>query len=341
MNVLDELKQFASVHSQLQELPEGLWQQIMDRITSDDDGPGAWVYEWSTVASEFETEGELLTASHCYTMARFPFVDGPARAEALRRSIRTFDTWRLRGTSLESIDVRPDGTDGSLRCLAGGLSTRDKRPLLLFMGGIVSLKQQWASVLHLAEAVGMAVVLCEMPGVGENTVPYDRNSWQMLPPILDALTDGADVEHTIAMANSFGGHLALRCAAVDERIRGIVSNSPPISDFFTDIEWLRGIPRVTTDTLAHLTGTDPAGLLELLPDWALTGTELKRLEIPVAYLASLRDEIIPRTEVDHMRNNVRDLDTKVFDDVHASPSHLVEAREWMFASLLRIRNTLA
>lgn len=342
MNDIDELKQFASVHSQLQGLPDGLWEQVLDRITTDETSdPGSWVYEWSTTAADFEAAGEPLTASHCYTMARFPFVDRPARAEALRRSVEAFDGWRRQNAGIQRFQLEPDGLDGRFRLWASGLSTHDRRPLLLFMGGIVSLKEQWASLLHLGEAVTMAVAICEMPGVGENTVRYREDSWRMLPAILDALAREADVAHTIAMANSFSGHLALRCATDDARIRGIISNAAPISDFFTDSDWLRQVPGVTMQTLAHLTQTSTATLPDVLRDWALTDAELDKVDIPVAYSGSMRDEIIPPTEIDHLRRCVRNLDIKVFDDVHASPSHLTEAREWMFGSLMRMRSGLA
>lgn len=339
MNDITELKQFASVHSKLQELPDGLWDKTLDRITGDDSGPGSWVHEWSVVAQGFVDSGEFLVASNCYTLARFPFVDGQPRAEAARRSAGAFTGWRAQHPEIERVEVTPPaGLDGQLGCWAAGLSGDAQRPLLLFMGGIVSLKEQWAQLLLLAEPLEVAMVVCEMPGVGENSLPYRKDSWRMLPAILDALAPHADVARTFAVANSFSGHLALRCATEDRRIRGIISNAAPISEFFTDADWLRGIPAVTTDTLAHLTGVDRDSLVEVLKEWALTADELSSLEIPVAYMASLQDEIIPFAEVGYMRKHVRNLDTKVWDDVHASPSHLLETRQWMLGSLARMRS---
>src|SRR6185369_11819876 len=115
---------------------------------------------------------------------------------------------------------------------------------------------------------------------GENTLTYGPDSSRMLSALLDAVADRADVTHTYPIAMSFSGHLALRCAMTDARIRGIVTVGAPTSRFFTDAGWQRGLPRVTTDTLAHLAHTDPQDIPGGLARWALTGDDLAALDIP-------------------------------------------------------------
>jgi pimeloyl-ACP methyl ester carboxylesterase len=338
MNDVNELKQFAAVHSQLQGVDDGLWRGVLDRIRDDAPGtPGSWVAEWSAAAWELEARGELLAAAQCYILARFPYVDGRHRREALHRALRVFDEWRAGVPGIERIEVKLDGPDGSLRCWASGLSVTAPRPLLMFTGGIVSLKEQWAPLLLLGEQLGMAVVVGEMPGVGENDLPYRRDSWRMFTAIIDAVADRVVADQTYAIANSFSGHLALRCATQDRRIRGVISNAAPVSDFFTDPAWQHRLPRITVATLAHLTGHPAAELGECLRDWALTGPELSSLEIPVAYCVSRRDEITPPSEVQHLRAHVRRLSIMEFDDVHGSPGHLDEIRQWIIGSLLNMR----
>ncbi|MDR7303666.1 alpha/beta hydrolase [Haloactinomyces albus] len=338
MNHIGELKKFASVHSKLLNIPDDLWEEVLDRISHDRDGaPRSWVYEWSSVGDAYRADGDNLAACNCYTMARFPFVDGAARQEALRRAVESFDEWRSNRSEIGRLDLELAEPKGRVRCLTNGLSATRPRPLLLFMGGIVSLKEQWAPLLELADQLGLAMVITEMPGVGENTVRYERDSWRMLPRILDALASHADVARTFAIANSFSGHLALRCAIEEPRIRGVISNAAPISDFFTDVDWRTQLPRVTIDTLAHLLGTSPENLSSELDGWALTPEELAALRIPVAYMASTQDEITPPSEIHHLRDHVHNLRTRVLDDVHASPGHLQETREWLFDSLTRMR----
>lgn len=334
MNDVEELKRFVVVHAKAQSIPKGRYTEVLSRIDNDGDGPRSWVAEWTRVADGLREEGKLLEACRYYNLARFPFVDGPARQTALDSCVSAFDKWRS-GTSLRRLDVELKG--GMVRCWANGLSPSAKRPLLIMTGGIVSIKEQWAPMLVRLERLGMAGIVSEMPGVGENTLPYDIDSPSMLSGILDAVAGRADVTRTYVAAMSFSGHLALQCAADDARIRGIVTAGVPVSTFFTDEKWQARVPRVTVDTLAHLLGTKPSGVPERIRGWTLTDELLGSLGIPVHCMVSRRDEIIPAGDVEHLRRTVRDLHLIENDDVHGSPDHAAEARLWVVLSLLRMQ----
>jgi pimeloyl-ACP methyl ester carboxylesterase len=229
---------------------------------------------------------------------------------------------------------------GRVRCWTSGLPAAGapgrRKPLLLVTGGIVSIKEQWAPILVQATRLGVAGVVAEMPGVGENTLPYDEDSPAMLSAILDAVGDRADTSRTYLVALSFSGHMALRAAAKDPRIRGVVTAGVPVSAFFTDTAWQARVPRVTVDTLAHLLETTAAGVGERVAGWGLADTELAALDVPVACLWSRRDEIIPAADAQALARSVRRLDLVDNDDVHGSPSHLLETRVWVLLSLLRM-----
>ncbi|WP_433124926.1 alpha/beta hydrolase [Micromonospora sp. CA-240977] len=334
MNDIGELKQFVVVHARAQRIPS--YASVLSAIEHDDgDRSGSWVDGWIRAAERFERSGDLLSACRAYNLARFPFVDGPARAEALRRCVDTFDRWRKDHPSIAPLAVAHDG--GTVRCWTAGLSRTDRKPLLLVMAGIVTVKEQWGPVLRQAARLGMAGLVAELPGVGENTAPYDEKSWRMIPALLDAVADGADVSRTYAVTPSFAGHLALRAAVDDHRIRGVVAAGAPINAFFTDREWFGALPRVTVDTLAHLTGSPVAGLADRLRPWALTVDQLDALDIPVAAAVSTRDEIIPPADRDILRRHVRQLSVLTNDDVHGAPDHVAETQLWTVASVLRMR----
>ncbi|MFJ4683030.1 alpha/beta fold hydrolase [Streptomyces sp. NPDC088789] len=340
MNDVSELKEFTLVHARALQLPPTLYEGVLERVTNDEDGaPGSWAVEWSATAAALAASGELLPAFLCSAMARFPFVDGPARHAAYEQARSVFDRWRAPHPDIERVRVKLPG--GELACWAGGLSAAEPKPLLLVTGGIVSVKEQWAPVVLQAAQLGMAVVVTELPGVGENTLVYDRESWRMLPAVLDAVADRADVSRTYALANSFGGHLALRWAGQDPRLCGIVTSGAPVGVFFTDGDWQRRLPRVTRDTLARLTGVGPGdgtALGAVLADWALTPQELSALDIPVCYSASSRDEIVPPGDTALLRRHVRRLSFNEFDDVHGAPAHVQETVRWTFGSLLAMRD---
>ncbi len=335
MNNLDELKQHVVVHARTQGIPPAVYEDILGRITDDGEGgPGSWVAEWSRVGDQHTADARPFDAFRYYNMARFPNTVGDTRRAAARNAVSAFDAWRREIPGITRIDV--DLPEGRVRCWAGGLSETEPKPLLLLMGGIVSIKEQYAPALAQAAQLDIAGIVAELPGVGENTLRYQADSWRMLPALLDAVADRADVSRTYAVALSFSGHLALRAALHDPRIRGVVTTGAPISDFFTDADWQARVPAITLDTLAHLTATERAGLAEVLRDWALTDQELAALDIPVAYAASSRDEIIPPGDPARLRRLVRRLELIEKDDVHGSPEHVEEIQLWTLLSALRM-----
>jgi dienelactone hydrolase len=330
-NSVSELKQYILAHASSQNLAVN---DLLAAIHTDDGGPGSWTREWVRAGEALERDGDLLPAVQHYNLARFPYVDGDARQDALDRCVATFDRWRQSVPGIERLDLDLPG--GRVGAWAIGLSTSERRPVLVMTGGIVSLKEQWAPVLPQLAQYGFAGIVTEMPGVGENGLRYDADSPAILSALLDAIADRADVTRTYALALSFSGHSALQAAPAEPRLRGIVGAGAPVAHFFTDKEWQSTVPRITVDTLAHLTRTTPDTVFDEIRDWALTPAALAKVDIPVAYVASGRDEIIPAADPALLRAHVRDLQLIEHDDVHGSPSHFGHTRLWTLAQVLRI-----
>ncbi|MFI9274307.1 alpha/beta fold hydrolase [Kitasatospora sp. NPDC052896] len=333
MNDVRELKQYVGAHARGQRI--GNYTEILDRITHDEEGRGSWVGEWSAEAERLSRAGRHLEACRHYIMARFPYVDGPARLAAQDRGLAAFERWRAEGQDVHRLEVELKG--GRVACWQSGLSGTDRRPLLLLMGGNVSVKEQWAPTLAVFRRLGMAAIVTELPGCGENPLPYDADSPAMLSGLLDAVADRARVSETYALAMSFSGHLALRCALDDHRIRGVLTVGAPISGIFADPECQARIPRITVDALVHMTGGSRHRLFEELRGWALTADELASLEIPVGYVASRRDEIIPAGDPELLRAHLRRLRLLVHDDVHGAPDHVTETQLWTAWRLSQMR----
>ncbi|MCK9900255.1 hydrolase superfamily dihydrolipoamide acyltransferase-like protein [Parafrankia colletiae] len=359
MNDVAELTVHVAAHAAALDIDAAGYRDLTARIHHDGAGPGSWVHEWSGLAAAREARGDLLGAAACYSFARFPFVDSPARQGALDNCVRATDRWRLE-VAPEVADIERlelDVLGGRVVAWTTGLVGRGVhaggppagalptaavpaggRPLLIVTGGIVSVKEQWAPLLLLAARLGLAAVVTEMPGVGENTLRYTADSWRMFPAILDALGGGADVTRTFALALSFSGQMALRWAAEDTRVRGIITTGAPVRALFTDRAWQRALPPATVATLAHLTGADPGELPDLLPGWALSDDQLTAVGVPVRYVASTRDEIIPPADVALLRRTLRDLAVLEHDDVHGAPGHAVQTRGWMSRALVDLRD---
>ncbi|WP_031075114.1 alpha/beta hydrolase [Streptomyces sp. NRRL WC-3742] len=334
-NDLAELKRFVVAQATSQGITPAEYGAVLDGVVDDGDGgPGSWVRRWSEAGERLEREGRLLEAGRYYTMARFPYPSGSARREAEARAREVFARWAANLPGLERIEV-PTAA-GPVAAWAGGLSADNPKPLLLMSGGIISLKEQWAPVLLQLAEFGLAGVVTEMPGVGENPLPYDLTAPALLPAVLDAVADRADTARTFALALSFSGNLALHAALTDPRIRGVVGAGLPVHDFFTDRAWHATVPRVTVDTLAHLARTDAGSVFDALAPLALEPDRLGAVDIPVALVASARDEIIPPSDTDRLRRSLRSLRLRVHDDVHGSPRYFPQTRLWTLLTVLRM-----
>jgi esterase FrsA len=335
MHDIDELKQFGAAHARAQQITPTRYREICARITSDDEAsPGSWTGEWGRAAETLRKQGRHLEACGYYNLARFPYVDGPARMRALRDCVAECARWSAARKDIERLEVDADG--GRVSCWATGLSRTEPKPLLLIMGGIVSIKEQWAPLLTQLGKLGLAGVVTEMPGVGENTTPYTAESWQLISAIMDAVSDRADVSSTYAMALSFSGHMALRCSVRDRRIKGIVTVAAPVSDFFAEAGTQNKLPGITVSTLAHLTRLEPSAVSDHMRDWGLTADELSAVGIPVYYVASRRDEIIPEGDLRFLRDHVSRLHVLEYDEEHAAPRYAAETRAWVMLSILRM-----
>lgn len=334
MNDVAELKDFARAHARAQQVAARQYASVLNRVTHDGSGPGSWTHEWSELAEASHRDGRLLQAARLFTMARFPYPDTDARHRAWERCVAAFAGWRDRErVALDPLDLRLSG--GRVRCWSTGLDRAGDRPVVIVMGGIVSVKEQWAPVLLRLRRLGIAGVVADMPGVGDNEVCYDDDAWRMISELADELGNRTGTGSVHALAMSFSGHLALRAAAENPRLRAVITVGAPVSAVFADPLWQDTLPRITIDTLAHLTRADPGSVGERIRPWALSPALLGALDIPVAYIASRRDEIIPRSDIELLRRYVRRLRLLENDDVHGSPAHLGTTGPWLTLALLR------
>jgi esterase FrsA len=340
MSDLPELKNFALLHARALGLDPAEAARVRDRITHDggSDSPGSWVAEWSSEAAGRELVGDLPGAVSRYLLAAFPYARDLSRARARGLALAAFNRWQRLVPGIERLVVPVAG--GVVTGWATGLDAAVPRPLLIATGGIISPKEQWAPFLQLAQSLGMAALVTEMPGVGENSLPYDSGSHAMYGSLLDALAGRADTDRTLLVALSFSGHLALRQATVDPRIRGVVTVGAPVSAFFNDPEWWPQLPQLTRDTLAHLTGQPLETLFDHVSGWALTPAELSGLDIPVGYVQSLRDEVVPTSDAELLLRHLHRCEVLAFDDVHGSPAHIDHVRKWI-ADQVRTMNGAA
>jgi pimeloyl-ACP methyl ester carboxylesterase len=336
MSYLAELADLVLLHARAQGVGRARCRDVLGRIERvEGDAPGSWCREWTVVADRMAGSGRHLAACRLYNLARFPYPAGQAQLDAGRRAVSCFDRWRTARGDLHRLEPMLRGQ--RVPVWVGGLDPARPRPLLLVMGGIVSVKEQWAQAVARAAGLGMAVVLTELPGVGENPLPYDGDSWRMLPGLIDAIDAIAPVQEVYAIGMSFGGHLVLRAAPHDSRLRGLATVGAPVRAFFRDTTWWSGVPETTKRTLAHITGVPVPDVHGHLRDLALRPDELAAVQMPVRYVVSSRDEIVPAEEPRVLMRHVEHFASVEFDDVHGSPKHVSDTVLWILRSLLQMR----
>jgi esterase FrsA len=331
MTYLDELKEFSRLHIRSQRDARALEQTLAAIDDAEYDGAGGWTYEWSAQASHYTREGRDLEAIQCLNFARFPFVDSPARAVAHRACVDRFSTWASAcDAGVKRIEIAALGQ----RVPVYVRIEDPGRPVLVAIGGIVSIKEQWHRLLFGAARLGFSAVLAECPGVGENPLIYRPGCHRFLGAILDELSRETGTCSAYVVGLSFGGSLAIRQALDDSRIHGITTVGPPVSGFYTDAAWWNTIPAVTKRTLCHVCRVGEHELPALLPQFAFSAADLQSLTIPVHCVCSTRDEIVPPSERRFIEDNVRRLDLVVFDDVHGAVHHLSELQKYIPWSVL-------
>ena len=333
MPMLDEAKDFVGLHARYMGFRERHVGAVLRRITTlDGHDPGSWLREWSREADVWARSGRLVASANLYNLARFPCADSPEKQRAAESAAASFLRW-LEATGAGKRRVaNVAGQDVPYLFRPG---RRNDAPLVILMGGPVSLKEQWGGFLRVGSRLGCAVAIADFPGVGENRVPYARSAAAVFGAIADSPGDLCDARRTLVVAPSFGGHLAMMHALVDHRISGVVTVGAPLAQFFLDPRARGSMPVITRVALSHSAGVDDHALDEHLVRLALTASELRALCVPVLYVASLRDEIIPNREWREAAMHAPRFHVHVFDDIHGSPRHLLQTRLLTLRALSR------
>ncbi|MGV9454904.1 alpha/beta fold hydrolase [Streptomyces sp. NPDC003635] len=331
-----ELRRFALPHAHAQGIPADVIHQVTDNLADAAD-EGAWTHAWSSLAVAAEARGRDLDAVRYWAMARFPYPDGPDRLAAQQACVAAFDRWRRGVRGVSRLDLPCE--EAGFACWATGLSLRERLPLILVVGGIAGVKEQWAPLLAESDRLGAAVVVTELPGVGENALTYGTDSVRMLTYLVDLLGRAADTSRTCVVGLGFGGHLALRHVLDDDRVRGLAVVGAPVRDFFARAAERTPLPRLVHLTLSHVMRTPADRLPAALADWGLDEERLQGLRVPVACVAGRDDEIVPWSDARLLQNTVPRLRLVENDTLGGRPEQAAETRLWLLAQALRMAGT--
>jgi esterase FrsA len=212
--------------------------------------PEAWAATWGGVADRFAAEADgapdpaarreaLLQAYRFSFLGRYPVPNHPAKERQYARARELF----LAATSLDEPPVRSvtvpfEGREVRFYLLRP--ADVERPPVVLVWGGIDTWKEEmYERTGTLFRSKGFAVLLLDMPGVGESPVLAGRDAERQWTQVLDwlAAQDDVDASRCAAVGASFGGYWAMKLAYTHrERLRCCVNWGGGVHVTFTP-EW--------------------------------------------------------------------------------------------------------
>jgi esterase FrsA len=307
-------------------------------------GRGHWVFEFEALgdaaasngvvleeAGEPEAaRGAFLEAATYYQIGKFPYTHGPDYdhfVAAYEKSMAAYErAGRYFETPLEIVESYfKGGTIRGYLHLPGG-ADEAPYPLVIASGGIDVFKTENYPFAKAMNERGIAVLLLDLPGVGEsNFVPADPNHDQVYSDMLSLLEGDSRIDgsRVAVFATSWGGNAAARIAFTDERFVAAVSACGPVHETFNLPIWavrflpsslmraiLAGsIPEVRLDTVADRVGL-PLPLAESdylefaarvnrfsLVDQGLI-SETNKAKVPLLVINTTDDPIAPPSDME-------------------------------------------
>jgi pimeloyl-ACP methyl ester carboxylesterase len=310
-------------------------QPLLDAVaglkgTEDED----WVPAWSAVAERYEEEAEaalaagdrqrarraFLQAKTYYSLARFPspYQSGsafcPARMGPLKERAyqKYLDCFRRASELLDhppqTVRVVRDGCEavGHLRIPPGTAPSR-RVPAVLVMCGGDMYKEDREKYAEGALAEGMAALVVDAPGTGQTTFPHAPESVVAWQAALDALAARPEIDGARlgAFGVSRGGLWVMRLAALDPRVRALISIAPAGVGYWGTPEeraaWRKTLddrakywfgPRAARPATPHVT-TEEQQRTEFLR-WSLKDNGLlDRIQVPMLLINGRQDHLSP------------------------------------------------
>jgi dienelactone hydrolase len=308
-----------------------------------------WCLEWSVRAAEHVARGDeavaagrLLSAGDAYIRAglfyhwaSFMFTHDQVQfRDALRNMAAAWSKAApLLSPTMEILDVEFEGAtlNGYLQLPQGV----QRPPLVLLIPGADSTKEELFDLAQHILRRGMAVAAFDGPGQGAVSLHLKmRSDYETaVVAMLDSLLARPDIDaERVAVGGiSYGGLFSLRAAAVDRRIRAVVS----ISSWYSPAGRFATMETLTSTGQYQYLGADPAAMMDSI---TLAGV-LDRVTVPVLQVYGGLDEWSPPSNADRIAAEMRGPSTTVVypDGVHILNNVWFKARpmvgDWLAETL--------
>ena len=317
MITLSECMKFVTLHAKTLGVNKDINRLKPQVVSTMDSYPHGWANIFFNAAVKKMLEGNTDKALGLYNIARFPFPQTELQKKAYKEYLSLFEKKYLLSGELKKQKTKED--EAVFYYKEGNANN-----VIIICGGIISLKEQWVNALKILHTFGFTVVLCELPGVGENAIPFDKTCFDFFSKILNVLNVKENARcHALAM--SFSGYIALKNSGTDPRISSITMVGTPVISVYHDLSYYEKIPTITRETLIHnisrfyphINNADT--LFEFLDSNFPAVNQIPE-NLNVFYVQSEFDEIIPASEADFLKDHCDRFSLFNLPDVHGSPN---------------------
>jgi 2,6-dihydroxypseudooxynicotine hydrolase len=207
-------------------------------------------------------------------------------------------------------------------------------PLVLLLPGADSTKEELYDLAQHILRRGMAIAAFDGPGQGDVSLTLKmRKDYEVaIIAILDSLLERSDIDSSrVALCGiSYGGLFSLRAAAIDKRIRAVVS----VSSWYSPAGRFATMETLTSTGQYQYLGDDPAAMMESI---TLSGV-LGGVNVPVLQVFGGLDPWSPVTIAEQIASEIKGPNTTVLypDGVHILNNIWFKARpriaDWLAES---------
>jgi esterase FrsA len=238
----------------MDEIDADLARETVDTLQGLD--PESWTAAWGSAAERFAADAgrasdpaaareAWLQAYQLAFFARYPTLNHPLKREWYERTREYFVRAReLDDPPLRVVTIPFEGREGErseLHFYVARPKGVDRPPVVMTWAGIDTWKEDMRRRADYFLDLGFAVLLVDMPGVGQSPVLASRDAERQWTPIFEWIEAQDDLNGTrvAALGASFGGYWAMKLAYTHrERLRAAVNWGGGVHITFTP-EWQR------------------------------------------------------------------------------------------------------
>ncbi len=327
-------------------LPASIADSVASRVGDElwDDEPTSWVHEWSAEAAAAQARGDLLVASLCFGIAKYPCLGNDAHAHAYAEQLRTYlkasTSFPLKfERRILGVQYHGETTPVAIHTYRrpGGSS---EVPVVLMLGGVDTWKMDiHQSILEAAAHMDVIVVGLDGPGVGESKVASRPDGDLIFAGVAEQVR-GLGNGRVGAVAWSFGATWAVKLALRSEVDAAVAIGGPVEAafDLAAISTWPNGMagimgnslhrdrpfsgPRETADALSRF----KLSAQGLLGDWGSDPT-------PLLLANGADDPYVPAIDTTMFEDRPNTVVRLEPDATHCAAEKSKDINPWAFAWL--------